>query len=174
MKKIKPIKRTGLTLIELMVVSGLATVCMLAVGTVVVNNQKTWNITYSRAHESIMINSHLAKKAFEATIRKASCEKYLLDLPDSDGKSHWVEVYYFDSDASAATDRYAKLFVEGGTFYIEDGVISPRSSLSVTPICNNVTAFSFSGSGRCIRLEMTLSDNDTDVSFISSAIPQNQ
>jgi len=110
------------------------------------------------------------KKAFESTIRKASCEKYLLDTA-----GRWVEVYYFASNTSATTDRYARMYVDnGGTFYIDNGVISPRSSLSVTPICSTVTSFLFSGSGRCIRMQMTLSNNNDDVSFISSAVPQNQ
>jgi hypothetical protein len=123
-----------------------------------------------------MLDSHLASKAFEATIRRATSQQYLLDPPDAEGKSHWVEVYYFASDASTSTDRYAKLYVSGGTFYIEHGIIDPKETLGdPTPICNNVTAFSFSSSGRCIRMSMTLSNNNNDdVSFFCSAVPQNQ
>jgi prepilin-type N-terminal cleavage/methylation domain-containing protein len=179
MRKIKPIKRTGLpftaerrkglTLIELIVASAMATICMLAVGGVFSDTQKAWNVTYSRAHEPIMVNSHLANKAFEATVRKASCEKYKIDT-----EGHWVEVYYFASDASATTDRYAKMYVEDGTFYIENGVFNPRETLETTAICSTVTDYLFSGSGRCIRMRMTLSDDNSDVNFISSAVPQNQ
>ena len=162
--------KKGLTLIELMVASAMATICMLAVGVVFSDSQKAWNKTYIKANSSIMLDSHLASKAFEATVRKASCQQYLLD---SDG--YWVEVYYYASEASATTDRYARMYVDnGGIFYIETGIIDPRETLSINPICNHVTAFSFSGSGRCIRLEMTLSNNNDDVSFISSAVPQNQ
>jgi hypothetical protein len=35
-----------------------------------------------------VLDSQLASKAFEATVRRASCERYLLD---TDGR--WVEVY---------------------------------------------------------------------------------
>ena len=174
MIKMKPIRRTGLTLVELMVACSMSTICMLAVGAVFSDSQKAWNITYTKANSAIMLDSHLANKAFEATVRMASCEKYLLDTPDADGKSHWVEVYYYASDASTTTDRYAKLYVDGGTFYIEHGIFDPRETLATTPICSTVTAFNFSGSGRCIRMQMTLSDSDSDVSFISSAVPQNQ
>ena len=174
MIKKKTIRRTGLTLIELMVAAALATICMLAVGAVFSDSQKAWNTTYTKANSSIMLDSHLASKAFDATIRKASCEMYLLDTPDSEGKIHWAEVYYFASDASVTTDRYARMYVNDGTFYIEHGVISPRQTLDTVPICNNVTAFAFSGSGRCIRMQMTLSSGSDDVSFISSAVPQNQ
>ena len=165
----KPIKRTGLTLIELMVASAMATICVLAVGAVFSDSQKAWNATYTKANCSIMLDSHLASKAFEATIRKASCERYLLD-----SAGQWVEVYYFASDASATTDRYARMYVEDRTFYIEYGIFSPRETFGTTTICNNVTAFSFSGSGRCIRMNMTLSNNNDDVSFSSAAVPQNQ
>ncbi|MFH1369865.1 MAG: prepilin-type N-terminal cleavage/methylation domain-containing protein [Planctomycetota bacterium] len=172
MRKIKPIRRTGLTLIELMVALALATICILAVGAVFSDSQKAWNKTYTKANNAIMLDSHLAGKAFETTIRNASCEKYLLDP-----ESRWVEVYYFASETSATLDRYARLYVEGGIFYIQHGIPDPpgpRQTLYTNPICENVTAFSFSGSGRCIRMQMTVSDNDSDVSFISSAIPQNE
>jgi prepilin-type N-terminal cleavage/methylation domain-containing protein len=167
--KIKLIRRTGLTLIELMVVTALASICMLAVGVVFCDSQKAWNGTYTKANSSIMLDSQLASKAFEAAIRKASCEKYSLDTA-----GRWVEVYYFASETSTTTDRYARLYLEGGTFYIECGILDPRQTLYTNPICNNVTAFSFSGSGRCIRMKMTLSDNSQDVNCISSAVPQNQ
>jgi hypothetical protein len=118
-----------------------------------------------------MLESQLASKSFEATIRKASCEKYLLD-PNPAGR--WVEVYYFASETSTKLDRYARLKVEGGTFYIEHGIPDSGQILYTNPICENVTEFSFSGSGRCLRMQMTLSDNDQDVNFICSAVPQNQ
>jgi hypothetical protein len=169
MIKIKLIRRTGLTLVELMVASAMATICMLAVGVVFSDSQKAWNETYTKANSAIMLDSHLASKAFEATIRKASCEKYSLDPA-----GHWVEVYYFASETSATLDRYARLKVEGGEFYIERGSLNPEQYINDVNICKNVTAFSFSGSGRCIRMQMTLSNNDSDVSFISSAVPQNQ
>jgi len=164
-------RRTGLTLIELMVASAMATICVLAVGVVFSDSQKAWNITYTKANCSIMLDSHLASKAFEATVRKASCEKYLID---ADGQ--WVEVYYFASDESLTTDRYARLYVESGTFYIEYGIFNPRQTIDTTTICNNVTAFSFSSSGRCIRMKMTLTDDKTKdvVSFNSAAVLQNQ
>ena len=199
MKKIKLIKRTGLpiglssvvltkeevqrrrglTLIELMVALALATICMLAVGSILYDSQKAWNITYTKANSGIMLDSQFASKAFEATIRRASSEKYSLDTVVGH-EGHWVEVYYFASEASATLDRYACLQVEGGKFYIDHGALpSPvqQTGIPGTPqnlICGNVTAFSFSSSGRCIRLKMTLSNNNDDVSFISAAVPQNQ
>ena len=167
-------RRMGLTIVELITASVMGVICMLAVGTVVYDSQKAWNETYIKANSTLLLDSHMASKAFEATVRKASCQQYMLDPPDENSKSHWVEVYYFASTTSEDTDRYAKLYVENCTFYIEHGVFSPRQALGTIPICNNVTAFSFSGSGRCIRLEMTLSEGNDSVTFISSAIPQNQ
>jgi len=158
----------------------MATICMIAVGAVFSDSQKAWNETYTKANCAIMLDSHIAGKAFEATIRKASCEKYSLD-----NDSRWVEVYYFDSETSTKPekpDRYAYLYVKDGTFYIDHGTPPshrqqtsiPDQPLYTNTICGKVTAFSFSGSGRCIRMQMTLSNNDSDVSFISSAVPQNQ
>jgi hypothetical protein len=66
------------------------------------------------------------------------------------------------------------MYVENGTFYIENGTLDPRQATDTIAICNIVTDYLFSGSGRCIRMKMTLSDNVHDVNFISSAVPQNQ
>ena len=170
MIKMKAIKRPGFTITELMLAVALVSTCMVSVGFVFFDNQRAWNTTYTKANSAIMLDSHMAGKAFESTVRKASCEKYLLD-PDG----LWVEVYYFASAASANVDRYARMKVESGTFKIEHGIYTPvRQTLYTTDICDGVTAFSFSGSGRCIRMKMTVSDNDSDVSFVSSAIPQNE
>ena len=171
----KKIRKNGLTLTETMLAVTLVTTCMVAVGSVFLDSQKAWNETYGRAYSGIMLESHQAAKAFEATIRKATCEKYLLDNADPDtGKRHWVEVYYYASGTSTTLDRYARLYVSEGAFCIEYGSLEPRQAIDVISICENVTQFSFSNSGRCIRLQMTLSDNNHDVSFISSAVPQNQ
>jgi len=172
--------KKGLTLIELMVASAMATICMLAVGVVFSDSQKAWNATYTKANCSIMLDSHLASKAFEATVRNASCQQYLIDT-----NGYWVEVYYFASDASATIDRYAFLQVKDGKFYIDHGALpSPRQQSSnpdewpepQNQICENVADNPpfFSSSGRCVRLKMTLSNNNDDVSFNSAAVPQNQ
>ncbi len=158
-------------MIELMIASSIALVCLLSVGTIISESQKAWNDTYTKATSSTMLDSHVATKMFEAAIRKASSEKYLLDPA-----GRWVEVFYFDSEASTATDRYAKFYVENSVFYLEYGIISPSQVINTVPICGNVAEYNFSGSGRCIRLEMTIGDPNigSDVSFVTSAVPQNQ
>jgi len=165
----KIIRKTGFTLTELMIVTALASVCMVSVGAVFVDSQKAWNQTFQKNNSAIMVESNLATKAFEATVRKATSDKYLLDTAGL-----WVEVYYYSSATATKLDRYAKLYMTGGKFYIEGGRIDPPETLSVSLICSSVTACTFSASGKCIRMQMTLSDNDRDVSFICSAVPQNQ
>ncbi len=169
MRKQKNAKTTGFTLIELMIVCAMVTTCIVAVGVVFSDSQKSWNATYRRAYCDVMLDSHIASKAFEASVRRATCERYLLD-----NTGRWIEVYYFADGTSPKLDRYAKLFTTGGTFYIEYGCLDPKQTYDVIPICENVTACTFSGAGRCIRMQMTLSDNNHDVSLIASAVPQNQ
>ena len=86
-------RRMGLTIVELITASVMGVICMLAVGTVVYDSQKAWNETYIKANSTLLLDSHMASKAFEATVRKASCQQYMLDPPDENSKSHWVEVY---------------------------------------------------------------------------------
>jgi hypothetical protein len=167
--KRKKFRNLGLSLTEVMLAVAMVTTCMIAVGGIFFDSHKAWTETYGRAYTGIMLESNQAAKAFEAAVRKASCEKYLLD-----NSGRWVEVYYFNSAASAKVDRYARLYVENGTFKIEYGSIDPRQPIDIISVCSNVTAFTFSGMGHCIRMQMTLSDNDYDVSFVASAVPQNQ
>lgn len=161
--------KPGFTLIELAITLAMATVSMLALSAVFSDSQKSWNTTYQRAYSGVVTESHVARKAFDATIRRAICDRYTLD-----DYGQWVEVYYFATDASLKADRYARLYASEGTFYLKYGILSPKETLGTLPICQNVTACSFSGAGRCIRMSLTLSKNGRSATLLASATPQNQ
>ena len=162
-------RQSGVTLVEVTVVCAMVAICILAVGVVFSDSHKSWNQTYQRAYCDPMIESHVAAKTFEAVIRRATCERFLLD-----NSGQYIEVYYFATETSPKVDQYAKMYTSGGTFFLEFGETSPRETLGIIPVCDNVVSCTFSGAGRCIRMHMTLTDNDHDVSLIASAIPQNQ
>ncbi len=168
-KRKKNINNSGFTIVELVIAAAMATISMLAISAVFSDSQKSWNATYQRAYSSVVIESHIARKAFEATIRRAVCDRYMLD-----DNGHWVEVYYFAADTSTKADRYARLYASDGTFYLDYGKLNPKETLGILPVCENVTACSFSGAGRCIRMSLTLSKNGRSTTLLASATPQNQ
>jgi len=171
-KRKKNINNSGLTLIELVIAAAMATISMLAISAVFSDSQKSWKATYEKAYSGVVTNSHIARKAFEATIRRAICDRYELD---DYGLGQRVEVYYFAADTSPKADRYACLYAsDDGTFCLEYGKLSPRETLDTLPICENVTACSFSGAGRCIRMSLTLSKDGRSATLLASATPQNQ
>lgn len=174
-KRKRNINNSGLTIIELVIAAAMATISMLAISAVFSDSQKSWNATYQKAYSGVVTESHVARKAFEATIRRAVCDRYRLD-----DYGQWVEVYYFATDTSPKADRYARLYASDGIFLLEYGIynsnLNPpgKETLGTLPICQNVTACSFSGAGRCIRMSLTLAKNGRSATLLASATPQNQ
>ena len=99
----KPKFQPGLGLIEVVITIVLSSIVVLATGVVLVDNQHGWNQMYNRANSDIVTDSYVARKAFDAVIRKASGEKFLLDEAGS-----WIEVYYYQDEDSDAVDRYTR------------------------------------------------------------------
>jgi hypothetical protein len=151
-----------------MVACSLLTTSVVAVAVVFSESQRSWNQTYERANNNAMIESHTAAKSFEATVRRATGEIYLLD-----NAGQWVEVYYFQDENSPKVDRYAKFYAAGGSLMLEYGQLDPRQTLGVVPVCDGVTSCTFSAVGRCLRAQLTITDGDHTTDLLLSATPQN-
>ena len=104
-KKIKILR--GFTLVTLMVSIAISPIVIFGVGVVLVDSQKSWQRMYNRTYSSIVIESYVARKTFDAVIRKASRDKFLLDDAGT-----WIEIYYYADSTSTVIDRYARLYYE--------------------------------------------------------------
>lgn len=160
--------RLGFTLIELVIAVAASLVVIVAIGSVLAGSQKDWNRMYNRACSDIVTDGYIVRKAFDAVIRKASKEKFLLD---DDGS--WLEIYYYADDDSAVIDRYARFYETAGELRVEYGKLEPKATLSVQTICTNVSGCVFKATGRSAQMILTLDDGTQTATIVSSAVMNN-
>lgn len=154
---------------ELVITAAITSIVALAIGVVIVDGQSSWNVMYDRVNSDVITDGYVARTKFDAVMRKASREKFLLG---SSGGS--VEVYYYADDSSTVPDRYARFYTTDGDLNLDCGQLNPRTTLSVDTICGNVSACTFKQVGRSVQMILTL-DNGTQTNMVvSSAVTQNQ
>ena len=158
----------GFTLIELITAMAIMIFVVLAIGMALVDGQRGWNYMYNRVYSDIVTDGYVARRKFDAVLRKASREKFLIDPAGS-----WVEVYYFASDASTVVDRYARFYTAGGTLDIEYGQLNPTSTLTTETVCENVSSCTFEQLGRSIQMVLKLDNGTQTNTLITSAITNN-
>ena len=161
--------RPGFTVMELIIAVAASLIVIIAIGAVLAGSQRDWNRMYNRACGDIVTDGYIARRAFDAVIRKASKERFLLD---EDGD--WLEVYYYADEDSAVVDRYARFYESGGELKIEYGKLEPKATLSVQTICENVSSCVFRATGTSTQMILTLDDGTQTITVTSSAVLHNQ
>ena len=158
----------GFTLIELIIATAIMVIVVLAIGIVLVDGQRGWNIQYDRIYSDVVTDGYVARRKFDAVMRTASKDKLLLD--DAGG---WVEVYYYADDTSTVVDRYARFYVADGNLNVEYGQLNPKETLSIETVCGNVSGCTFEQLGRSIQMILTLDNGTRTNTVISSAVTHN-
>jgi prepilin-type N-terminal cleavage/methylation domain-containing protein len=169
MIKKRPNNLRGFTLVELMITMVVMLIVGLAVGVVIVDGQSGWNFMYERINSDVVTDGYVARKQFDAVMRKASREKVLMD--DAGG---WVEVYYYATASSTVVDRYARFYVADGDLNLESGQLEPRATLGVETVCGNVTSCAFKQAGQSVQMILTLDNGTQTNTIVSSAITHSQ
>ncbi len=158
----------GLTLMELIIAMAIMLIVVLAIGIALVDGQRGWSIQYDRIYSDVITDGYVARRKFDAVMRTASREKFLLDDAGS-----WVEVYYYANDDSAVVDRYARFYVTNGNLNVEYGQLDPKETLSVETVCGDVSSCTFEQLGRSIQMILTLDNGTQTNTVISSAVTHN-
>ncbi len=158
----------GIALIELVVATAIVTIPILVIGMILADSQRGWNTMYNRIHSDAANDSYVARRMFEAVIRKASGEKVLLD-----DNGNWVEIYYYADSDSTVVDRYARFYESGGVLNIEYGVLDPQETVSTRTVCGNVSDCTFKQAGQSAQMILTLDDGERTVTVVSSAVMHN-
>ncbi|MBW7988411.1 MAG: hypothetical protein FVQ84_00085 [Planctomycetes bacterium] len=158
----------GFTLTELITAMAIMIFVVLAIGMALVDGQRGWNYMYNRVYSDVVTDGYVARRKFDAVLRKASREKFLIDSAGS-----WVEVYYHASDASTVVDRYARFYTAGGTLNIEYGQLNPTSTLTTETVCENVSSCTFEQLGRSIQMVLKLDNGTQTNTLITSAVTNN-
>ncbi len=158
----------GLTLMELIIAMAIMLSVGLAIGIALVDGQRGWSIQYDRIYSDVITDGYVARRKFDAVMRTASRDKFLLDDAGS-----WVEVYYYANDDSAVVDRYARFYVANGNLNVEYGQLDPKETLSVETVCGDVSSCTFEQLGRSIQMILTLDNGTQTNTVISSAVTHN-
>ncbi len=158
----------GFTLIELIIAMAITIIVVLAIGIALVDGQRGWNIQYDRIYSDVVTDGYVARRKFDAVMRRASRDKLLFD--DAGG---WVEVYYYANDTSTVVDRYARFYVANGNLNVEYGQLDPTATLSVETVCGNVSGCTFEQLGRSIQMILKLDNGTQTNTVISSAVTHN-
>jgi len=168
MPKKKISTQRGFTLTEMVIAMVLSTIVLLVVGIVLADSQRGWNKMYNRTYCDVVTDGYIARKMFDAVMRRASGERLLLD----EG-GNWVEVYYYADGDSPVVDRYARFYESEGSLNVEYGELDPRATLSVNTVCENVSGCVFKQAGRSAQMILTLDDGTQTATVVSSAVVHN-
>ncbi len=169
MAKKKSKFRSGVTIIEVVIAAMASIIVRVGVGIAIVDGQRGWNRMYSRTYSDVVTDGYVARKMFDAAVRKSSREMYLID-----DAGQWVEVYYYSSPAVSNVDRYARFSVSSGDLNVEYGELDPRTTTSLQTVCSNVSSVSFSGTGTAIQMILNLDDGSQSATVTCSAVMHNQ
>ena len=161
---------SGFTLMEVVVAILILSIFVLAASGVLVDSQRGWNLMYDRTFSEVVTAGHVAKRVFEATVRKSSTSELSID---TSGK--WIEVHYYDDDASTFLDCYARFYYSGTKLYVERGWLNPndpsnsKGILSTSIVCENVSNCIFKRSGKYVYMMITLNNGSQSLVIGSSA-----
>ena len=158
----------GFTLIELIIATAIMVIVVLAIGIALVDGQRGWNIQYDRIYSDVVTDGYVARRKFDAVLRKASRDKFLLD-----GAGGWVEVYYYADDTSTVVDRYARFYTANGNLIVDYGLYPNKETLSVETVCGNVSGCTFKQLGRSIQMILKLDNGTQKNTLITSAVTNN-
>ena len=163
---------TGFTLTELTVVTVMAAIVILSMGVVLVDSQRGWSAMYNRVYGGVVDDAYVARKTFDAVVRKSSINRELL----GDGM---VEVYYYnDPDTSILLDRYARFYTVDEELLVDYGEVdaagNPQEPTSTVTLAHNVVASNFSVVGTCVQMTLTLDDGSESLTVMSSPVRHNE
>jgi prepilin-type N-terminal cleavage/methylation domain-containing protein len=180
MKMIDRLKRCkGVTLTELMMTLVLASIMMLALGMVLVDNQKGWLAMYSRTFSDVVVHAYVTQNRFFTIVRKSSIAVYDYELSADETKIIAVEVYHYSDNVTTDIDRYARFYIAGGTLSVDEGVIDTtvlpwvKETPTTAVLAQNVASGYFDINGSSIQLVLNLDNGKENMKVITSAIRHN-
>jgi len=170
--KISNKRAKAFTITEQMVVMLVSAIVILGMGAVLVDSQKGWNRTYDRAYGDVATDGYVAQKTFEAVVRKSSTKR------ESTGTGEITVYYYNDPLTSTQLDRYARFYKDGDKLMADYGQLdeqeNPQNPSQTDTLAQNVEDVSFSVSGVCLQMILSLDNGSDTLTVVSSAVRHNQ
>jgi len=164
--------RRGFSLTELGAVLVLAPIVMLSMGLVLADSQRGWNQMYNSVNNGLEIDGYVARKAFDAIVRKSSVNYESFDVNEV------VVHYHGDPVNSTDLDRYARFHKAGTELRVEHGQLdssrNPTEIIQNLTLCDDVEAVSFSQNGASIQMVLRLDDGCKSHTVMTSAMRQSE
>ena len=164
----KPACQGGFTLVELLLAAVISSILIFAVAVVVSDSQRVWHRSYNHLYADVVTEAHVAQRAFDAMVRRATPNHVYVDPAGS-----WVEVHYYQSAASSDLDRFAKFYCSGQELCVDRGVLNPKSVSRTETLAQNVVSCVFDHSGRAGHMHLQLDNNQEDITVLTSAVAHN-
>ncbi len=166
-------KMRAFTLTELMVTMVLATIIILGMGVILVDNQRGWSAMYDRTFSDVVTDAYISRDVFVKTVRKSSLKAYAIG---TDGE--FVQVYHYQDAGVTIPDRYSKFYVSSGSLLVEHGDLDPgtwdtMSVLSTMTLAQNVNSVKFAVAGTSVQMVLTLDNNKEAMTITCSAVRHN-
>ena len=162
--------RSGVTLVELAMVSVISVIVILAVTTLMADSQKGYNSVYNKTNSNLANDDFVVRKMFSSVIRQCSNETGATTVA-VDGS--WVQAQYYSSPSAESLDRYAKFYLQDGELLLEKGVITPASTQSLQTVCQSVSSVVFKKNGNSVFMFLELNDGTNSRGINTSAILYN-
>ena len=157
----------------------LASIMILALGTVLVDNQKGWLKMFSRTFSDVVVDGYVTQNTFFTIVRKSSIAVYEYELSVDETQIVAVEVYYYSDTGTTDIDRYARFYISGSTLSVDEGIIDTtvvpwvKETPVTTVLARNVASGYFDINGSSIQLVLNLDNGREDMKVICSAVRHN-
>jgi hypothetical protein len=171
MKPGKSAKKTGFTMIELIVATAMVVIIILGVAVILVNSQRAYQVTYDKVYADVMTDAFVARRLFDSIVRKSSTSGVSVGAG-----GEFVEVHYYSDSSATYLDRYARFYTSGLDLRVEYGTISGtgiQETLTVDTICTNVSSCVFRNQGNSVRMVLKFDDEQKENVVVTSAYLHN-
>jgi len=163
----------GFTLVELMVTMLIAVIAVIAMSGVLADSQRGWNKMYNRIYSDVVVDAHVARRAFDRVCRKAINGNYIVG-----GNGEFVEVYGYEDWNADDPDSYARFYIDQQKLMLEDGYLEEgawnhASTWSTVTLANNVQGIDFSVTGDSVKMVLNLDNGKESLAVTCSAVRHN-
>lgn len=155
-------------MIELVIAITISLIVIAAVTVLFVDSQRGWRYMYNRLNSDVVTDSYVARKKFDAVVRRACSDKFSLD-----DLGRWIEVYYYEDDFSTTPNLYARFYESDGDLNIEYGTLDPKQTTGVQTVCSNVAGCIFKKVGKSAQMIITLDNGSQEITTVASAVMHN-
>ena len=171
MKKVLTLKSDGFTMMELVVSIAIAAIVGLGITMTMLYSQRAYQVAYDRIYAEIITESFMARRLFDATVRKSNASSITIETSGDDAKFQ-----YYNSDVSTYIDRYIRFYISNNNFLAEYGSIDQngvQTSTNTRAICSDISFCMFRNNGSSISMILALNDGDRSNIVVTSAYAHN-